>query len=166
MTEPIDRAAAARSSLATLVEAESGLLLAVARTLIGPGLEAEDVVQETLERALRNLDQLRDPKALRAWLLRIEVREAFRLRRRFRRRMSFQGTLREIAVGDEPHAERVAVHGALARLTPRVRTAVALHHLAGLPVSDVALAMGVSPNTVKSQLKIGTAQLRELLRDG
>lgn len=37
--------------------------------------------------------------------------------------------------------------------------------MAGLPVAEVAAALGVSPNTVKTQLKVGLARLREALDD-
>jgi len=47
-----------------------------------------------------------------------------------------------------------------------MRAAIALHHLSGLSVAETARALGVSENTVKSQLKTGLGRLREELRDG
>ncbi len=44
-----------------------------------------------------------------------------------------------------------------------MRASVALHHYAGLTISEVADAMGVSHNTVKSNLRDGMARLREQL---
>ena len=38
--------------------------------------------------------------------------------------------------------------------------------MAGLSVAETATALGVSENTVKSQLKTGLARLREALGDG
>jgi DNA-directed RNA polymerase specialized sigma24 family protein len=35
-----------------------------------------------------------------------------------------------------------------------------------MTVPETALALGVSPNTIKSQLKTGLERLREELRDG
>lgn len=66
---------------------------------------------------------------------------------------------------DESSSASVAVRDALRSLSPRVRAAVVLHHMAGLPVAEVAAALGVSPNTVKTQLKVGLARLREVLDD-
>jgi RNA polymerase sigma-70 factor (ECF subfamily) len=62
-------------------------------------------------------------------------------------------------------ADLVAVREALGRLSPRVRAVVVLHHLIGLPVDEVANALGTSPNTVKSQLQTGLARLRRELDD-
>ena len=57
------------------------------------------------------------------------------------------------------------MRAALSRLPRRTRAAIALHYLAGLSVPETARVMGVSENTVKSQLKTGLGRLREDLRD-
>ncbi len=63
-------------------------LLATAPYLARSDADAADLVQATLEIALRRRAQLRDPARLRSWLLAIETREAFRLRRRLRAHVS------------------------------------------------------------------------------
>lgn len=142
------------------------MLLAAARVITLDTEEAEDLVQTTFEIALRRLDGLREPLALRAWLLTIQTREAFRVVRRLRRLVSLDGRVVNIAGRSEDLAQRTDVRQALARLPLRTRTAIALHHLVGLSVADTARAMGVSENTVKSQLKTGHDRLRKELRDG
>src|SRR5450759_615773 len=67
-----------------LVAQHGALLLALAHAITRNWSEAEDLYQSTFEIALRHADQLRDPAAAKAWLVRIESREAFRLRRRLR----------------------------------------------------------------------------------
>ena len=47
----------------------------------------------------------------------------------------------------------------------RVRAAIALHYLEGYSVRETAAALGVSENTIKTQLKTGLSRLREELRD-
>lgn len=54
---------------------------------------------------------------------------------------------------------------ALARLTPRQRQAVVLHHYAGYPVKDVAGIVGMSRGAVRVHLSVGRKRLRELLED-
>lgn len=151
--------------LAEALERERPFLLAVARMLLPRASDDEDLVQQTLERAVRNADQLRDIGALRAWLLRIETREALRLRRQVRALLSLDASVLEIAAPGADPDDRLLVRGALARLSPRVRAAVVLHHMVGLSVPEVAELLGSSPNTVKSQLRTGLARLRLVLRD-
>jgi RNA polymerase sigma factor (sigma-70 family) len=156
----------ARDAVADALAAHGPVLLATARVITLDLDEAQDLVQTTFEIALRQRDSLRDPAALRAWLLRVEVREAFRLVRRLRRLVSLDGRVAELATPVPDLAQRADVRAGLDRLPPRIRAAIALHHMAGLSVAETAVAMGTSENTVRSQLKTGLARLREDLRDG
>jgi RNA polymerase sigma factor (sigma-70 family) len=61
--------------------------------------------------------------------------------------------------------ERAALLVALATLPVRTRAAVVLHYYADVPVDEVAAAMGTSPNTVKTQLRIALERLRAGLAD-
>ena len=62
--------------------------------------------------------------------------------------------------------DRLALRESL-RLLPRgARAAIVLHYLAGYSVRETSDALGVSENTIKTQLKRGIARLREDLGDG
>lgn len=156
----------ARRALAAALYVHGPVLLAAARTMTTDEAEAQDLVRATFEIALRRLSTLRDPAALRYWLLRVETREAMRLTRRMRRFVRLDGRVREIAAPNPGMTDRLALRQALAALPLRVRAAVALHHLAGLTVAQTADALGMSENTVKTELKIGLARLRKELSDG
>ena len=166
VTELAPREAYARDTLIDELYAHGPVLLAAARVITLDDDEAQDLVQTTFEIALRHLDGLRDPQALRAWLLRVQTREAFRVVRRLRRLVSLDGHVREVPTAGHDVAQRIDVRDGLARLPRRIRAAIALHYLAGLSVPETARALGVSENTVKSQLKTGLARLREDLHDG
>ena len=157
---------AERLDLGAALQAHGPLLLAAARAITLNEAEAQDLVQTTFEIALRHADDLRDPGALRAWLLRIQAREAFRLVRQLRRFVPMGGGVVEVAVPAPDATDAVAVRRALGDLPRRMRAAVVLHHMAGLSVAETATALGVSENTIKSQLKTGLAQLRKALADG
>ena len=141
------------------------MLLAAARVITLDDDEAQDLVQTTFEIALRHLNTLREPAALRAWLLRIETREALRIVRRLRRLVRLDGHVRELQAPGTDLAQRADIRRGLRALPMRIRAAVVLHHLGGLSVRETAEALGVSENTIKSELKTGLARLREALRD-
>ena len=61
--------------------------------------------------------------------------------------------------------DRLALWVAVTRLPPRMRAAVGLRYYLDLPVETVASVLGVSPNTVKTQLKSALASLRIALAD-
>jgi RNA polymerase sigma-70 factor, ECF subfamily len=165
----VDLAAVKIASRETALEAlhEHGpMLFAAARAITLDDDEAKDLVQTTLEIALRQIDTLREPAALRAWLLRIETREAFRLVRRMRRVVRLDGRVREMAAPGTAIGQRAEIREALLTLPTRTRAAVAIHYLSGLSVRETADVLGVSENTVKTQLKTGLERLREVLGDG
>jgi RNA polymerase sigma-70 factor (ECF subfamily) len=137
-------------------------LLALARLLVGQDADARDLVQDTLEAAIRHAKALRDPDRLRPWLITIEARLASRARRRRWRQVPIDS---DLADGRGEAEEDIAsLRAALSRLPTRIRTAVVLHHMAGLSVDETAVAMGITANTVKTELKDGLSQLREMLR--
>lgn len=146
-----------------LVAQHGALLLALAHAITRNWSEAEDLYQSTFEIALRHVDQLREPAAAKAWLVRIESREAFRLRRRLRRFVSLDDRVQELRVDGEMGIS-VDLRRAIAGLPPRTRAALLLHHYCGFSVEETAGALGVSPNTVKTQLRKGLAKVREETR--
>jgi RNA polymerase sigma-70 factor (ECF subfamily) len=134
---------------------------AVAQVILRDRDEAADVLEETVITAWEKASSLRDPAALRSWLLRIATNRALSRRRTTARLVSLD-------VAAEPPAgdlrsrvdDRLAILEGLRVLAPRERAAIALHYLADLPVEEVARAMGTSPNTVKTQLREALAKLR------
>ena len=178
ITEPLDRdqdrAAVARLSrerpaitpapewVATL-HVHGPLLLAAARAIARDEAEAEDLVQTTFERALRAAPTIRDPRAIRAWLLTVQTREALRVVRRLRRTLRLDPEVHELPIGGPDASESIELDMALGRLSRPIRAAVVLHHMVGLSVRETAAALGVTENTAKARLKTGLTRLRELL---
>lgn len=172
--EPVQTTAATATDLArddlaaefgAALEGQTPVLLASARAFLRNEADARDLVQTTLEIASRRIGELRDPLALRPWLLAIQVREAFRLRRRLARFIHLAPAVLDIQGSPGPDSDVIALRAALPKLPPRARAAVVLHYLGGLSVAEVARAMDISENTTKGHLKVGLARLREELRD-
>lgn len=131
----------------------------------GSHAEAEDVVMEAFARALddRRFADLDNPEA---WLRTVAVNLA-RTRWRRRRRL---GELTRDSFSEATHTagiapDRVALVEALRRLPVAQREAIALHHLADLPLHEVAAAVGAPVGTVKARLSRGRAALAVLLDD-
>ncbi len=131
----------------------------------GDPLEAEDVVMEAFARAVthhREFAQVDNPEA---WLRTVAVNV---VRSRWRRLSRMRTTPLEPGEGepsayDDLPADRVALLAALRALPAVQREAIALHHLADLPVHEVAAALGVPTGTVKARLARGRARLATLL---
>jgi len=147
--------------LADLLERHGREIQGVAYLILRDRAEAEDVLMDTLVSALERATTLRDPGALRAWLLRIAANQALGRRRRAARIVHLAVLPDAPAPASEGH-DRIVLLAALESLPKRTRAAVVLHYYADLTVAEVAAAMGTSPNTVKTQLRkaLGAMRLR------
>ena len=148
--------------LADLLDQYGKDIQGVAYLILRNTSDAEDVLMDTLVAALERGSSLRDPAALRRWLLKIATNLALGRQRRFRRVTWLQ------LMPDSPGpavdtTEFVALAQGLAALPIRTRAAVVLHYYVDLPVAEIATVMGTSRNTVKTQLRTGLARLREVL---
>jgi RNA polymerase sigma-70 factor (ECF subfamily) len=130
--------------------------------LSGDPAEALDHVQEAFVRAWSNWDRIRTYDDPEGWVRRVAYNRAISRWRRARRSILRADAGADRLVLDPEQQEVIA---ALARLVPRQREAIVLHHLAGYPVEQVAARMNAPAGTVKSLLSRGRSRLAELLRE-
>jgi RNA polymerase sigma-70 factor (ECF subfamily) len=130
---------------------------------VGDVAEAQDVVQEAFCRAWARWDRISEYEDPTAWVRRVAWNIATSRWRRLRTAVSFARRQRLESV-DGPGPDRVALERALAALPETHRRAVILHHLAGLPVAEIAADCEVPEGTVKSWLHRGRTELGVQLR--
>ncbi len=131
----------------------------------GDPAEAEDVVMEAFARAAARPREFQEVDNPEAWLRTVAVNLArSRWRRMLRRSHLLPRLVQSEAYADLPE-DRLALMAALRRLPATQREAIALHHLADLPVLEVALTLGVPEGTVKARLSRGRAALAVLLAE-
>lgn len=123
----------------------------------------EELAQETLLRAWKHLDGLRQPAAARRWLFTILEREHARMLARPRMRTA-RVDVDTLAVEPvEVPVSRSTLRRALAALPERYREPFLRHVLRGDGVQELARDLGVKPNTVKTRLFRARARLRRHL---
>lgn len=142
----------------------------VAYRLMGNDAEIDDVVQETFVDAADGIANLKEPKALRAWLVAIAVRRVRKLlsRRRARRIFGFQ--IAEVAArASDPNDRRRVdeLYEALDQIPTDLRLPWTLHRIEQMSLPETAAACGVSLATIKRRIaeaeervqrRIGTAE--------
>jgi RNA polymerase sigma factor (sigma-70 family) len=154
-------------SLEDLLSAYGQEIQAVAYLILRDRAEAEDIVVETLLTAFERGAQLREERALRAWILKIATNRALSVRRRTARIVRLDVLPDRAVPGDlgTDATARVTLLDGIADLPPAIRAAVVLRYYADLPVEEVAKALGKSPNTIKAQLQTALDRLRISLAD-
>ena len=142
-------------------------LRAFAISLCGNGDRADDLVQETLLRAIANIDSFQPGSNLPAWLFTI-LRNLFRSEYRKRRR--------EVEDADGRYAETLKSHpeqtgrvefsefrAALAKLPSDQREALILVGASGFSYEDAAAICGCAVGTIKSRVNRARTRLADLL---
>jgi RNA polymerase sigma-70 factor (ECF subfamily) len=137
---------------------------AAARLILRDPDLARDAVQDGFVRAWKGLPTLRDPDHWDAWLRTLVVRSCFDiLRHRRRRPLEIELTAsHDRAVGDIACqvADRDLLDAALRRLSAGQRAVIVLHYYLGLPLPEVAAALGIPTGTAKSRLHRSLALMR------
>jgi RNA polymerase sigma-70 factor (ECF subfamily) len=162
----------------------------LARLHLAPGLQAKvdpsDIVQQTLVKAHQHRDQFRGGSEAEwaAWLRRILANTLNDALRKYQREVRLEhaglngaeessARLEAWLEADQSSPSQHVVRqeqllrlaAALAQLPPDQRTAVELHHLKDLSVSDIAQQMGRTEPSVTGLLRRGLQKLRELLHE-
>jgi RNA polymerase sigma-70 factor (ECF subfamily) len=128
--------------------------------ILGRRADLDDLVQEVFVRAFERVGELREPRALRAWITTIAVfvaREAIRAKRR-RRWLLFlpPEETPELPVLEATPEVRAAVrsfYAVVGALDADARIAFTLRFVEGMELADIAHTTGVSLSTVKRRLK-------------
>lgn len=137
----------------------------VLRVLGGNVADAEDVLQETWVRAVRQLGGFRWESSLRTWLTSIALnlsRET--LRRRGRERTEELSETLALPTRVSRDGERVDLERAIARLPEGYRTVLVLHDIEGFTHEEISEQLAIAVGTSKSQLFDARRAMRALLQ--
>jgi RNA polymerase sigma-70 factor, ECF subfamily len=156
-------------------------ILAIARRFTRIREDAEDVVQQSFQKAFVHLHKFEGKSSFSTWLTRIAINEALMLRRKGR-------GLREVLIEDLGGNEKSALglevadsrrgpesaflqnersrilSAAINKLTPKTRKAIELRILCELSTEEAALAMGLSVEAVKGRVFHGRRKLHQVLK--
>jgi RNA polymerase sigma-70 factor (ECF subfamily) len=164
MTAPSD----SHGGIQALVDAHYEGLYRYAYRLTASSADAEDLVQETFGKALKQLRQLREAGRAKAWLFSI-LRNAYLHRLRSDRQarcvpLEAVGDLPEAEAAPLPDVEPGQLQQALGELPEVFRTPVILFYFEDFSYREIAEQMDLPIGTVMSRLARAKAWLRERLQ--
>ncbi len=142
-------------------------LRAFARFLVRDRAAADDLVQDTVVRALGALPQFQSGTNLKAWLFTI-LRNLFfeqaRRRRREAAALTAQVLPEEAVRPEQSHASEIRdLHRLLWSLPPLLREALVLVGAQELPYHEAAAICGVPVGTMKARVSRARVQLTQIL---
>jgi RNA polymerase sigma-70 factor (ECF subfamily) len=169
------------AAFAMLVERYERRIVSAALRITHNREDAEDVMQQSFQKAFVHLQEFAGKSSFSTWLTRIAINEALMFLRRSRR-------LREVPLDDANANEDAAtaveipdsspdpelsysqrereriLFSAMNELNPGMRKAIELRELGGLSTLETARAMDLSVPAVKSRVFHGRQKLRKRLR--
>jgi RNA polymerase sigma-70 factor (ECF subfamily) len=169
-----------REAFEILVERHERRIFCFALRITRNRQDAEDVVQQSLQKAFTHLRKFEEKSSFSTWLTSIAFNEARMLLRKSRgaREVSIEDPAgnEETAFGTEipdsgpgpedsysrRERQRILL-AAMNRLTPGVRKAIELREIGELSTQETARAMGLSVGAVKARVFHGRRKLRERL---
>ena len=187
---PVDRGEADAADLALVVSYQRGSghalseiyrkhgkrVESVARNLLGPSSEVEDVVQDVFIELQRALFKFRGDARFTTWLHRIAVNVSLQYLRRGRRK----GWLRWLGLDDATNAPAAMHHNEgrleardicrqlydiLGTLPEKKYAVFALYELEGMTLEEISTTLGIGINTVKSRLFHARKEVFDLARE-
>jgi len=162
-----------------LVERHSRPLFRLAYRMTGNEQDAEDVVQDSLLRAYRQLKNFDQRATFRTWLYRITVNCSIDLVRSRKRRLENLAADADPDLDDPiqslpetaPTPDRLAmsseargrIEKAMQKLSVSERTAFVLRHFEGMCIDDVSRVLGCEPGAAKHSVFRAVRKLRRAL---
>jgi RNA polymerase sigma-70 factor, ECF subfamily len=157
----------ADDTFSTVIGRELPASYRLAGFILGDSIEAQDAVQEALERAWTGWPKLRDRDAARAWFGRILI-NVCKTRLAARRRMPVRDVNEAFDLVDSTDPFRASllrdsVGRALAELTGDQRIVIVLRFWGRLSMPEIAERLGIPDGTAKSRQHYALETLRRAL---
>lgn len=162
-----------------LIRRNQSRILALALRYTRVHEDAEDIAQQTFQKAFVYLHKFQGKSSFSTWLTRIAINESLMFLRRGRaaREISIDETDREegtcdLNIGDSRFDPEISylqfesariLSSAIGQLRPGMRVAMELRELRELSGPETARQMGVSLSAVKARVFKGRRRLREIL---
>jgi len=164
-----------------LVERYQQRILATSRRFTRNREDAEDIVQQSFQKAFVYLHKFEGKSSFSTWLTRIAINEALMFLRKGRvlREVSIddlsgnEGTAPALEIPDSRTSPESAflqsernrvLSAAMNKLTPGIRTAIELRDLGELSTKKVARVLGLSIEAVKGRVYQGRRKLHRVLK--
>ena len=127
---------------------------------------ALDIVQESIEKALRNIKTLKHEEYVKTWFYRILINESLGYIRRNKNTILCQveDLKDDIEWNDNITIEGIDLYNNIGQLKEKLRTVIILRFFEDLKIEEIARITKTSPNTVKSRLYKGLEELKKLIK--
>lgn len=121
--------------------------------------DAEDCYQNTFIKLYTKSPKFESEEHIKAWLIRVSIRECASYMRKNRRQTPIESFLDELFTDNKDNLD---ISWALMKTPSKYRDVLYLHYCEEYKVKEISKIIGVKENTVKSLLKRGREMLKKI----
>ena len=161
-------------AFAIIIDTYGALLLRTAYLLVRDEEAAKDIVQESFILAWKNMEQLREPAFLRAWLIKITVNQSMSLKRQLARKAALlreqfseqyvNTTIRASEIQGGHVEEGIDLEQAIDQLPLKQRVVLVLFYYHKMTMPEIAALLGEAENTLRKRLQAALEKMRRVLQ--
>jgi RNA polymerase sigma-70 factor, ECF subfamily len=126
--------------------------------------DALDVVQETAYRAFSSISELRNERYFLTWVTKILINCAYDIQKKSKNEISSENEVAAHSRGK--NEEKLDLAAAIGKLPAKYQSCIILFYYYDMSLQEIAAALEVPENTIKTYLSRGKKQLRKLLGGG
>ena len=153
------------SALVRLLETSRPDLKRIAATQCASAADADDAVQETLWQVYRRIGALRTIGSYTAWVFSIVRRECQRLMRKMHGHVELPDEDSPLFAYYATPGLRIDLAAAIQSLPDKYREAIVLRDFEEYSITEIAHALRLTREAVKSRIHRGREMIREYLQD-
>ena len=128
---------------------------------------ALDILQESIEKALKNINKLRKVEYVKTWFYRILINESLQYTKKNRRIITCQleEIEKNIEWNEEIKTEDIEIYKHIQSLNDKLKTVIILRFFEDMKIEEIAKATKTNVSTVKSRLYKGLSELKKLINN-
>lgn len=113
--------------------------------------DAEDVVSESVIRAMRGISKLKNPEYMKTWFYRIVINTSVSYMKKNKRTLSLETEVFTPEITHDDYSV-LTVESLIRTLDEKYRSIIVLRFCEDMPLKDIADILGENENTVKTRL--------------
>jgi RNA polymerase sigma-70 factor (ECF subfamily) len=150
-------------SFARIINDMEGSMYRVAKSILQGDNDCADAIQETILKAYKSINSLRQPQFFKTWLIRILINECKRINIQKNKIIPMEEIIPDISFRDTE--DNALLHEIINLLENDLRTVVLLYYFEDLPVKEISDILDIPEGTVKSKLSRARKKLANILND-
>ena len=149
-----------KQAFINLIEENLTSMYRVAKGILVSETDIEDAIQSTILLSYKNIDNLKNDKFFKTWLIRILINECNKIYNFNKKCVNFN-EIKDNYINDK--YENIDLKKAIDKLSDDLRLPIILFYFEDLKISEISELMNIPIGTVKSRLARAKVKIAELV---